>query len=98
MVAKEYCEYPGFRRLLRLCEVIPVRRGAIDLAAVRAAIRLVKSGELVGIFPEGRINTGKHLLLPGRSGAAMIALKARGRSCPASFTGRIMTGRRSAVC
>jgi 1-acyl-sn-glycerol-3-phosphate acyltransferase len=76
MVAKEYCEYPGFRQLLRLCEVIPVRRGAVDPAAVRAAIRLAKRGELVGIFPEGRINTTERLLLPGRSGAAMIALNA----------------------
>jgi 1-acyl-sn-glycerol-3-phosphate acyltransferase len=76
MVAKEYCEYPGFRQLLRLCEVIPVRRGTVDPTAVREAIRLAKGGELVGIFPEGRINTTEHLLLPSRSGAAMIALKA----------------------
>ncbi len=76
LVAQEYYEYPGFRHLLRLCEVIPVRRGAIDPTAVRVAIRLAKRGELVGIFPEGRINTTEDLLLPGRSGAALIALKA----------------------
>ena len=98
MVAKEYCEYPGMGHLLRLCEVIPVRRGAVGPTAIRAAIRLVKSGELVGIFPEGRINTTEDLLLPGWSGAAMIALTARRRSCPVTFTGRLMTGRRSAVC
>jgi 1-acyl-sn-glycerol-3-phosphate acyltransferase len=82
MVAKEYCEYPGFRQLLTTCEVIPVRRGGVDMAAIRAAIRLVKRGELVGILPEGRINTTPQMLLPGRSGAAMIALKARAPIVP----------------
>ena len=33
--------------------------------------------EWIGLFPEGRINTSDRLLLPGRSGAALIALKAR---------------------
>ncbi len=41
------------------------------------AIRYASSGGLVGIFPEGRINRTSELLLPGRSGAALIALKAR---------------------
>jgi 1-acyl-sn-glycerol-3-phosphate acyltransferase len=87
MVAKEYCEFPGFRQLLRLCDVIPVRRGAIDPTAVRVAIRLVKQGELVGIFPEGRINETERLLLPGRSGAALIALKARAPIVPCYVRG-----------
>jgi 1-acyl-sn-glycerol-3-phosphate acyltransferase len=75
MVAREYCEQPGLRWLLRTCEVIPVRRGSIDREALRTAIRLVRNGALVGIFPEGRINTTEQLLLPGHPGAAMIALK-----------------------
>ena len=87
MVAKEYCEHPAFRWLLRTCEVIPVRRGGVDMAAVRAAIRLVQSGELVGIFPEGRINTTQQTLLPGRLGAAMIALKARAPIVPCHIHG-----------
>ncbi len=92
MVAKEYCEYPGFRQLLRLCEVIPVRRGAVDPAAVRAAIRLVQRGALVGMFPEGRINTSEQLLLPGRSGAALIALKARAPIVPCYVHGAPYNG------
>jgi len=34
------------------------------------------------MFPEGRINTSKQLLLPGRSGAVLIALKARAPIVP----------------
>ena len=77
MVAREYCEHPAMRWLLRLCEVIPVNRGGIDIAATKMAIRLAAQGELVALFPEGRINTSRAVLLPGRPGAALIALKAR---------------------
>jgi 1-acyl-sn-glycerol-3-phosphate acyltransferase len=77
MVAKEYFAQPGFGQILRLVECIPVSRGGIDTAATKLSIRLAQKGDLVGLFPEGKINTTDKLLLPGRPGAAMIALKAR---------------------
>jgi 1-acyl-sn-glycerol-3-phosphate acyltransferase len=75
MVAREYCEHPALRWFLRTCEVIPVGRGGIDTAATKTALRIVESGGLVGMFPEGRINMTDGLLLPIRPGAAHIALK-----------------------
>lgn len=87
MVAKEYCEHPAFGPLLRKCEVIPTSRGGADMAAIRTAIRLVENGELVGVFPEGRINTTAEMLLPGRSGAAMIALKTNAPVVPCYIHG-----------
>jgi 1-acyl-sn-glycerol-3-phosphate acyltransferase len=77
MVAKEYCAHWAFGRFLRMAEIIPVGRGGIDTGATKAAIRYARAGGLVALFPEGRINTTERLLLPGRPGAAMIALKAR---------------------
>jgi len=77
MVAREYIEHRAFGWFLRTCEVIPVNRGGIDTAATKLAIRYAREGGLVGLFPEGRINVTDRLLLPGRAGAAMIALKAR---------------------
>jgi len=87
MVAKEYCEHPIFGRLLRICEVIPVSRGGIDTAATKLAIRYAEEGGLVGVFPEGRINTTDQLMLPGRPGAAMIALRARVPVVPCYISG-----------
>jgi 1-acyl-sn-glycerol-3-phosphate acyltransferase len=87
MVAKEYCESLGFRKLLRTCEVIPVSRGGVAAAATKAAIRLVEQRGLVGIFPEGRINTSSQMLLAGRPGAALIALKARAPVVPCYIHG-----------
>jgi len=77
MVAKEYFAYPGIGRFLRLAEAIPTNRGGIDTQATKLAIRYAQNGGLVGIFPEGKINLTADLLLPGRSGAALIALKGR---------------------
>ena len=74
MVAKEYFDIPLVGFLLRITQAIPTRRGGQDTAATRAAMRYASEGELVGILPEGRINVTDQLLLPGRPGAAMIAL------------------------
>ncbi len=77
MVAKEYFAHWALGRFLRLALAIPTNRGGIDTRATKMAIRYAQRGELVGVLPEGRINRTKGLLLAGRSGAAMIALKAR---------------------
>lgn len=76
MVAREYVENRGIMGWgLRTLEVISTNRGGIDTTSTRAAIRLAKQGEWVGMFPEGRINTTDKLLLPGRLGAALVAIK-----------------------
>lgn len=77
MVAREYCKVPLIGLALRILEVIPTGRSGIDTAATKLAIRYAQRGELVGMFPEGRLNDTGRLLLPGRAGAAMVALKAR---------------------
>lgn len=77
MIAREFCEMRGLRWLFRVMWAIPVNRGGVDTAATKAAIRFAEEGDLVGLFPEGRINTTSAVLLPGRPGAALIALKAR---------------------
>ena len=35
----------------------PVERESADVGAIRRALRILKEGEVVGIFPEGRRNT-----------------------------------------
>jgi 1-acyl-sn-glycerol-3-phosphate acyltransferase len=77
MVAKEYCVHPALAWFFRVSECIPVSRGGIDTKATKIAIRYVQAGGLVGMFPEGRINNTDDLLMPGRPGAALIALRAQ---------------------
>ncbi len=87
MVAREYYEMPAFSWAFRAVTVIPVNRGGIDTAATKMAIRLAQNGGLVGLFPEGRVNMTGELLLPGRPGAALIALKARVKVIPCFVEG-----------
>jgi 1-acyl-sn-glycerol-3-phosphate acyltransferase len=87
MVAKEYCEHPLFGWAFRILQVIPVNRSGIDTAATKLAVRYASQGELVGMFPEGRINETSALLLPGRPGAALIALRAKVPIVPCYVSG-----------
>lgn len=92
MVAKEYVDSPWIGWLFRVCRSIPVSRGGIDTAATKMAIRYAQGGGLVGIFPEGRINTTRRLLLPGRPGAALVALRARVKVVPCYIEGSPFDG------
>ena len=77
LIAREYVGRRFIGWPLRVAGAIPVNRGGIDTASTRQAIRLAQAGEMIGIFPEGRINTTDEFMLPGRPGAALIALRAR---------------------
>jgi len=92
MVAREFCRSRAYGWLLRLARVIPTGRAGIDTAATREAIRQARDGGLLGVFPEGRINRGEGLLLPGRPGAALIALKARVPVIPCYLDGAPFAG------
>ena len=92
MVAREYCEHPAGAWFFRATESIPVGRGGVDTTATKTAIRYVDRGGLVGLFPEGKLNTTDQVLLPGRRGAALIALKARAAVVPCYIDGAPFDG------
>ncbi len=87
LVAREYCEHPAFGWFLRTCEVIPVSRSGSDTAATRAAIRYAEQGDLISMFPEGRINMTEEFMLPVRPGAVAVALRARAPLLPCYIDG-----------
>ena len=76
MMAKEYMHLPVLGRCFRTLGIIPVDRGGHDSASLRAALRALKDGRILGIFPEGRISTTDELL-PFHTGAALMAIKAK---------------------
>ncbi len=76
MVAKEYCEHPVMGVALKLFQAIPTNRGGMDTGSTKLAIRYAEHGDLVGMFPEGRINRSPNLFLSVRPGAAKVAIRA----------------------
>jgi 1-acyl-sn-glycerol-3-phosphate acyltransferase len=93
MVAKEFCVKHWLAPFFRVLGSIPAGRAGIDTAAVKQAIRMAERGELVGIMPEGRINESPELMMPGRPGAALVALRARVPVIPCYIEGAPYNGR-----
>ena len=74
MMAKEYFDIKGLRWFFEQIEAIPVERSGRDLTATRSALRVLHEGRVLGIFPEGRIETD-HDLLPFQTGVSLMAMK-----------------------
>ncbi len=54
----------------------PVRRGEADINAIKTALRLLKNGEILGLFPEGTRNRNG-AIMDAEPGLSMIAIKAK---------------------
>ena len=63
--------------LCDIVEAIPVSRDGQDAKAVMTALRYLKKGEKISMFPEGTRNRTDADLLPLKGGAALFANKAR---------------------
>jgi len=86
MMAREYMDIKGTGWFYRALEVIPVERSGRDTGPLRAAIRALEAGKILGLFPEGKIAT-THELLPFQTGIALMAIKTGVPVYPAYITG-----------
>ncbi len=72
MAKIELFENPIFGAAIRRCHAFPVKRGASDRGAIKAAVTVLKEGHMLGLFPEGtRSKTGE--LQKAEAGIALIA-------------------------
>src|SRR3954454_14493774 len=86
MMAKEYYDHPAMRWAFQAIEAIPVARSGKDMLATRMALRALGAGKVIGIFPEGKIETSTDLL-PFEVGVAMLAHHAQADVFPAYLDG-----------
>ena len=86
MMAQEYYALPGVKWFCGKIHAIPVERSGKDLAATRAALRALKDGRVLGVFPEGKVETGEDLL-PFQVGIALLAIKSGAPVVPAYLDG-----------
>ena len=74
---KELYKNKFLAHLCGIVEAIPVSRDGQDAKAVMTALRYLKNGEKISMFPEGTRNRTEEELLPLKGGAAMFAIKAK---------------------
>lgn len=80
MARVEFYKYRWSAALLSGGGAFPVDRFGPRISAVRTAIRLVKAGECVGIFPEGGVAQGAQSMMRGapfKQGVCTVAVETR---------------------
>ena len=66
---------PVVGSLIRVFGAFPVKKTGNDIAAVKLAIKILKEGKSLTLFPEGKRVKTPGMLGEGKQGAAMIAAK-----------------------
>ena len=85
-----------FNWFFRNSGLIPVYRNGKDKKALEAAVEYLKNGEIVGVFPEGRLNkTSKKTVLPFKIGAVRMAQETKRPIIPFTIKGRYIPFARS---
>ena len=86
MAKAELFNVPLLKGILPGVNAFPVKRGLSDRDALRTAIKLLKEGSVVGLFPEGtRSKDGT--LGKGFSGAGFFALRGEANVVPCAIIG-----------
>ncbi|MBQ2872469.1 MAG: 1-acyl-sn-glycerol-3-phosphate acyltransferase [Bacilli bacterium] len=86
MAKKEYFD-GKFAWFFKVSGCIPVNRSIKDTEAKERALKLLKEGYAVGLFPEGTRNKTDEVLLPFKYGAVSMAKKTDAYILPVGISG-----------
>jgi len=75
MAKKELFKLRILKNIFSKMGAFPVDRNGKDIKAIKESFRILKSGEVLGIFPEGTRNKTDNVLLPFKEGVTSIASK-----------------------
>lgn len=96
MAKEELFRWPVFGWLVRKVGVFPVKRGRVDVQAVRHSLEVLQQGGALGIFPEGtRSKSGE--VQEAFGGAALLAARSGAVVVPVALSGRYRLGARFRV-
>jgi len=86
MMLRSYYDKRWIGFLAGLWGSFPVDKDRIDRKVLRTAHEILKSGEILGIFPEGG-RSPDGLIKPGKTGAPLIAIREKVPVIPAGIRG-----------
>jgi 1-acyl-sn-glycerol-3-phosphate acyltransferase len=91
MAKEELMSWPVIGRLIRRLGVFPVKRGKVDMQAVRHALGILNRGAVLGIFPEGtRSKSGE--IQEAFGGAALLSMRTGATLIPVALAGDYRLG------
>ena len=93
MAKKELFENSLLESFFSKAGAFPVDREGIDINAIKTALRLLKDGETIGVFPEGTRNKTKAITLPFKEGVTRIATKTNKVIVPFGIDGEYKLGK-----
>ena len=96
LAKKQLFDIKILRPFMNLLGAISVDRGNADLGAIRSALKVVKDGNILGIFPQGTRSLD-NTPTPMLNGASMIAMRGGVPVIPAYIDGPYRLFRRSDV-
>lgn len=99
MAKAELFKIPFLSGLIRLLGAFPVNRGKNDTAAVKLAVRLLKSGKVLAMFPEGTRQKNGSVPLRFKSGVSLFAYKTHATVLPIAISteGKVRPFKRNIV-
>jgi 1-acyl-sn-glycerol-3-phosphate acyltransferase len=93
LMAREYYSIKLLQPIFNLNNPILVNRTGRDTAAMKATLRALGEGRVIGIFPEGGIHLDADSLGKAKPGTAMLALLTRAPVIPAFIERRPHTNK-----
>lgn len=86
MAKKELFDIFGFGWLIKELGAFPVKRGGVSKESIKTSLTLLRTGHVMGIFPEGTRNKGDEGGI-GKRGAATFALRSDAAVVPVAIVG-----------
>lgn len=83
MAKKELFKIPVLAQLIKMLGAFPIDRGGSDVGAIKTAVKVVKDGRCLGIFPQGHRYPGENPRdTKTKNGMALIATRAEADIVP----------------
>ncbi|SFS59458.1 lysophospholipid acyltransferase family protein [Paenibacillus sp. 453mf] len=84
MAKSELFDIPVLGPVLKAVGAFPVKRGGVSKESIKTALKILRDGQVLGIFPQGSRNNDGGI---GKKGAASFALRSGSAVVPAAIIG-----------
>ena len=88
LAKKELYKNKLLKKFMDNVGTIQIDRDINDTSAIKESIKMLKKGEVIGVFPEGKRNMTNDILLPLKQGTVTLAKKTKATLVPFAIKGK----------